>query len=92
MSGNFVSFYNSPDKLLSFAYLFSSIDFSLQVYSNCSCITNDDIGTAKDGVCHGDEHCYQMFIFLPFLLITLFATFLARTPLLAVVLRYVKIS
>lgn len=58
-----------------------------RVYSNCSCIGNADNGTAHNGACNDDIYCYQMFIFIPFLLITLFATFLARTPLLAVVLR-----
>ncbi|CAI9720965.1 solute carrier organic anion transporter family member 4C1 isoform X3 [Octopus vulgaris] len=59
-----------------------------QSYSNCSCI--DDIeqpGYATKGMCKNHGNCYQLFIFLPLLMITFFLTFVARTPLVAVVLR-----
>ncbi|GAB1606770.1 solute carrier organic anion transporter family member 4C1-like [Argonauta hians] len=66
------------------------VDFNKnnQSYANCSCIEDvEQTGYALKGLCKKHGYCYQLLIFLPLLMITFFLTFVARTPLVAVVLR-----
>lgn len=63
--------------------------FTLQTYSNCSCVpksSNQSVSTVKEGTCI--SACNQLYIILPLIFVFTFATISADVPAEQAVLRY----